>query len=119
MNLSPKLATELAQKGIESKHWYYVGKPDAKDAEIMDYAHQNDYIVLTCDLDFTAMLSVTQGQKPSLIQVRNHEAPMEELAKLIVSAMLQNAEHLEKGAIITLDPKQARIRLLPLSKMHE
>lgn len=114
MNLSPKLATMLIKKGIESKHWYYIGIPDAKDAEIMDYARREGYTVLTCDLDFTAMLSVTQGRKPSIIQIRNQGVQMEALAELIVSAILQNADELEKGAILTLDSKQARVRLLPL-----
>jgi len=117
MNLSPKLAEMLAQKGIESSHWYYIGASDAKDAEIMDYACREGYTVLTCDLDFTAMLSVTQGRKPSIVQIRNQGVPMEKLAELIVSAILQYVEELESGAILTLDSKQARMRLLPLFKI--
>jgi len=116
MNLSPKLVTMLTHKGIESEHWYYVGVSNAKDAEIMDYARKEGYVVLTCDLDFTAMLSATQGRKPSVILIRGQGVPMEELAGSIAAAMLQNADDLEKGAILTLDSKQARIRMLPLLK---
>jgi len=117
MNLSPRLATLLVQKGIESKHWYYVGAPNAKDSEIMAYAHLEGYSVLTCDLDFSAMLSATQGRKPSIIQIRNQGIPMDDLATLIFSAILQNADELERDAILTLDSKQSRIRLLPLFKI--
>ncbi|MCL2378517.1 MAG: DUF5615 family PIN-like protein [Defluviitaleaceae bacterium] len=117
MNLSPMLATLLNHKGIESKHWYYVGIPNAKDAEIMDYARREGYAVLTCDLGFSAMLSATQGRKPSIVQIRNQGMSVKELAELIVSAIFQNADELEKGAILTVDSKQARVRLLPLFKI--
>ena len=58
MNLPPKLTDILSAKGIDSEHWYKIGAPDAKDAEIMTHAIENDYILLTCDLDFSTMLSV-------------------------------------------------------------
>jgi len=114
MNLPPKLATALSQKGIQAEHWYGIGAPGASDMEIMDYARIGNYIVLTCDLDFTAMLSITQGRKPSLIQVRSHGLSIDKLADLLVSAIMQNEDSLKIGAILTIDPKRARVRLLPL-----
>jgi len=52
MNLPPKLARFLTEKGIESVHWFSIGAPDASDKEIMAYARNNGYIVMSCDLDF-------------------------------------------------------------------
>ena len=42
MNLSPKLAKILDDMDIESVHWYNIGAPDAKDAEILKYAIENN-----------------------------------------------------------------------------
>ena len=114
MNLSPKLAGILVNKGIEASHWYYVGAPDATDTEIMLYARNNNFIVLTCDLDFSAILSVTHGQKPSVIQLRLQSVDLESISELVRIAILQNAAELEKGAVLSIDTKKARLRLLPL-----
>ncbi len=44
---------------------------DAADIEIMTYAAKYDYVVLTHDLDFSAILAATQGAKPSVVQIRS------------------------------------------------
>jgi len=114
MNLSPILANMLTAMGIESVHWYGIGAPDAKDTEIMEYAKKHDYVVLTCDLDFSAILSATHGQKPSVVQMRTHGFPVEKVAELAGNSILQCSAELKKGAILTIDAKRARLRLLPL-----
>jgi len=114
MNIPPWVADSLTEKGIEAKHWFYVGAPDAKDTEIMAYARNNDYIVLTCDLDFSTILSVTRDSKPSVVQIRIQGFRNDETIQLIANAFLQNADELKKGAILTIDTKKVRTRLLPL-----
>jgi len=114
MNLSPKLVNMLTDIGIESVHWYEIGAPNAKDTEIMAYAKEHDYIVLTCDLDFSAILSATHGQKPSVVQMRTHGFSTDKVAELVGSSILQCSAELKKGAILTIDANRARLRLLPL-----
>ena len=36
----------------------------------MAYGRANNYIVLTHDLDFSAILAATHGEKPSVVQIR-------------------------------------------------
>src|SRR5207253_324838 len=60
MNLSPRWASFLAASRIESTHWSLVGAVTATDVEIMEYAREHGYIVLTHDLDFSAILAVTR-----------------------------------------------------------
>ena len=114
MNLSPILAKMLNDMGIESVHWYKIGTPDAKDTEIMAYAKEHDYIVLTCDLDFSAILSTTHGHKPSVVLMRSHGFSIEKAAEFISSSIIQCSAELKKGAILTIDANRARMRLLPL-----
>ena len=47
MNLPPALADLLTHKGIESEHWCRIGAPDAKDAEIILYAREQNYTIDT------------------------------------------------------------------------
>jgi len=114
MNLPPLLADTLTEMGIESEHWYRVGAPDAKDSEIMTYAIEHDYSVLSCDLDFSSILAATHGHKPSVVQIRIQGYQSEKLAELIFNALSMNTSELESGAILTIDLKKARLRLLPL-----
>jgi predicted nuclease of predicted toxin-antitoxin system len=114
MNLPPKLAKLLTDRQIPSVHWAQVGAPDASDHELVAYAQENDCIIATCDLDFSVILSITHGQKPSVVQVRLTGFRAEQMVDLLSNALQQNADALEQGAIMTIDLQKARVRLLPL-----
>jgi len=62
MNLSPRWVKMLGDTGIEAVHWSTVGAANAPEAEIMAYAGANGYVVLTHDLDFSAILATTHGE---------------------------------------------------------
>ena len=70
MNLSPRWVALFRSAGIEANHWSAVGARDAPDTAIMAYAANNDWIVLTSDLDFSSILAATRGGKPSVVQIR-------------------------------------------------
>lgn len=55
MNLSPRWRDTLVQAGFEATHWSAVGRPDALDTIIMDNAAEHGLVVLTSDLDFSAI----------------------------------------------------------------
>ena len=114
MNIPLKYAALLEKRGIEAIRWSDVGAPVAADEEIMAYARDNDFIVLTCDLDFSAILSATREMKPSVAQIRASVLHAEQAVDLVAAALLENAEDLRKGAILSIDIKKARLRLLPL-----
>ena len=70
MNLSPRWVGVLTAAGFQAVHWSTLGAHNAPDPEIMAYASTNDYVVLTNDLDFSAILAATHGKKPSVVQIR-------------------------------------------------
>ena len=114
MNIPLKYAKLLKEKGFEVLRWSDVGEPKAPDNQIMAYAREHGFIVVTYDLDFSAMLSATHDLKPSVVQIRATLPKATELVELVVSAMLQNEENLKRGAILTIDLRKARFRILPL-----
>ena len=59
MNLSPRWVTALAVAGISSLHWASVGTLNAPDPEIMAYARERGWVILTQDLDFGTILATT------------------------------------------------------------
>jgi predicted nuclease of predicted toxin-antitoxin system len=114
MNLSPRWLDLLTGAGLEAVHWSALGAGNAPDLEIMAYAKTNDYVVLTHDLDFGAILAATQGEKPSVVQIRSEQLNPDVIGKEVVMAMRQMAMELADGALVTVDPERTRVRVLPL-----
>lgn len=114
MNLSPRWVGVLAGAGIEAAHWSTLGAKNAPDAEIMADASANDYVVLTHDLDFGAILATTHGEKPSVVQIRAEDVSPDVIGKQVIVALRQMASELEEGALLTVDPNRTRMRVLPL-----
>ncbi|HYP68928.1 MAG TPA: DUF5615 family PIN-like protein [Thiobacillaceae bacterium] len=116
MNLSPRWIEMLAGEGIEAAHWSKFGANNAPDSEIMAYAKSNNYVVLTYDLDFSAILAATHGEKPSVVQIRADDASPDVIGKQVVTALRQMSSELEEGALVTVDPNRTRVRVLPFRR---
>ncbi len=114
MNLSPHWVGLLAEAGVEATHWSALGAMNAPDSEIMAFAKAHDYVVLTHDLDFGSILAATQGEKPSVVQIRAEDVSPDVIGIQVVAALQQMALELEEGALITVDPNRTRLRVLPL-----
>ena len=80
----------------------------------MAYASEHGYAVLTHDLDFSAILAVTHGSKPSVVQIRAENLTPEMIGAWVVAALRSVQAELEAGALVTIEPARTRLRLLPL-----
>ena len=114
MNLSPAWVEFLERCGVESTHWSALGKRDAPDCEILEFAAIHGFVVLTYDLDFGAMLAQRKTVRPSVVQIRSQEVLPSEIGATIVRAIIASQSQLEAGALVTVDPQKNRIRLLPI-----
>ena len=114
MNLSPRWVGLFTGAGIQAVHWSTIGRCNAQDSEIMAYATTNDYVVLTHDLDFGAILAATHGEKPSVVQIRAEDVSPDVIGLQVIAALRQMESDLEEGALLTVDPNRTRLRLLPL-----
>ena len=114
MNLSPRLAALLAEAGFPATHWSEIGPVGAADPAIMAYAKTHDLIVLTHDLDYSAILAATNADKPSVVQIRAADLMPELLAPPIIIGLARCRQALAEGALLTIDPARMRLRLLPL-----
>jgi predicted nuclease of predicted toxin-antitoxin system len=116
MNLSPRWVEIFKSHNIEAVHWSSIGKADASDIEIIAYAKTNNYAIFTHDLDFSAILAITQNDKPSVIQIRTGDISPVVSAESVINAMLAAVDDIEKGALLTIDLNKTRLRILPLGK---
>ena len=114
MNMSPLWVDVLGADGHEAVHWSTCGDPGAADDEIMSYARRGNYVVLTHDLDFSAILATSKARKPSVIQFRSSDLRPYLFRDVLIRTLRLAATELEQGVLITLDPKRLRMHLLPI-----
>ena len=84
----------------------------------MAYARTDDWIVITHDLDFGAILAATHGEKPSVVQIRADDISPDVIGLQVVAALRQMADELEAGALLTVDSNRTRLRVLPLKQKN-
>jgi predicted nuclease of predicted toxin-antitoxin system len=115
MNLSPDWVNFLATAGHEATHWSKIGSGSATDTELMAWAAENGFVVLTADLDFGAILAATKGRRPSVVQVRNDVLAPSVIGGIVTLALRQASQELSEGALVSIDASRARLRVLPLN----
>lgn len=114
MNLSAEWVGELARHGWSAVHWSAVGDPRADDTVVMGWARANGYVVFTHDLDFGTMLALTHATGPSVLQVRGQNVLPEDIGPLVIAALRQHDAALAAGALVVVEAKKSRVRVLPL-----
>ena len=114
MNLPRSWVGFLNNAGHDAVHWASVGDPRAEDVEIMEYARSEARVVFTHDLDFGMLLALTRGAGPSVLQVRTQNVFPEAIGRIVLNALRSHEEALASGALVTVDERAARLRLLPI-----
>ncbi|MBI4774133.1 MAG: DUF5615 family PIN-like protein [Deltaproteobacteria bacterium] len=116
MNLSPQWVEVLKPEGHQCLHWSEIGPSNASDREILFWARSNGFVVFTHDLDFGAILAATKADSPSVLQLRAQDISPKRIGATVISAFQQLGEVLDRGALVSIDTKGARARILPLSR---
>ncbi|HRV96535.1 MAG TPA: DUF5615 family PIN-like protein [Anaerolineae bacterium] len=81
-NLSPRLVRRLSDLYPNSEHVGNVGLDRAFDKEVWEYAHKNDYLIVTKDVDFSE-LSVLLGFPPKVIWIRRGNCSTKEIEMIL------------------------------------
>ena len=115
MNLSPRWVEEFHGAGWTCRHWKDVGLLTACDREIMSFAREQGFIVVTHDLDFSAILAATQALGPSVVQIRAANLDPCVLGAHVIRAVSQQAVALQTGALLAVRADSSRVRILPLT----
>jgi predicted nuclease of predicted toxin-antitoxin system len=114
MNLSPGWIDRLARHGFEAVHWSTIGAATAPDFEIITWADEHDFVLITNDLDFSAILAASAGASPSVVQIRTQDLLSDEAVSTVVTALEAHREDIERGALLSIDESGRRVRMLPL-----
>jgi predicted nuclease of predicted toxin-antitoxin system len=114
MNLSPEWVSFFERESWNAVHWSVVGSMSAPDRDILEWAASRGAVIFTHDLDFGTLLALKSARVPSVVQLRGQETSPARVGQLVVTALKQLKEDLERGALVTIDATRIRARILPL-----
>ena len=114
MALSPKTVKFLQNLGYEAVRVNELGMARSMDRDILEYAAENDMVVVTADLDFGDILVHTGYKKPSVIIFRLKDPSPEHVNSLLQSNLPSIEYSLDKGSIVIIEDYRIRSRELPV-----
>ena len=116
----PRSSAEmLRNKGWDIQHTGEIGMSRATDRQILDYARDEQRIVITLDSDFHAILAVKNLDSPSVVRIRQEGLRGAELAELVEKIWARIGQQLENGAMATITENAMRIRKIPLNESDQ
>ena len=119
MNLSPSWFERLARHRFEAVHWSTIGAATAPDFEILKWATEHHFVVITNDLDFSAILSAGAVDGPSVVQIRSQDLLSDVVVSIVAKALDAHREDIERGALLSIDEAGTRVRVLPLRRSQD
>lgn len=113
-NLTPFWVEFLQSADIEAVHWWSIGRGNAPDAELLDWAVERDAVILTGDGDFSRILALRRLNRPSVIYLRTSERNPMGPGDQVIAAYNAIAALAKSGMIVTIDDRGSRLRALPI-----
>ncbi len=114
MNISPLTVKQLKKSGWNVVRISDVMDRGSKDIDVLLYAQKQNKVVITQDLDFSAILAIRGYAKPSLINLRLENPRPDLVSSRIFEVVSTMERELEEGAVVTIDETSARYRNLPI-----
>lgn len=100
MNISPKTVEVLIKKGWDIIRVSEVLPVNTTDCEILNYARNEHRVLVTQDLDFSALVALSGFEKPSLITLRLSSSDPESVTQRLLGLIPQFKEILRQGYAI-------------------
>jgi predicted nuclease of predicted toxin-antitoxin system len=114
MNLSPRIVIDLSQQGWDILRVSQVLPMDTEDSEILEFARQENRVIITQDLDFSSLLALGGYEKPSLITFRLSVPEPETITRKLLELLPHIEDRLAEGCAVTIDDRKVRVRRLPI-----
>jgi predicted nuclease of predicted toxin-antitoxin system len=112
--ISPVTVSFLKKHGYKAEHTEDLKMFAAKDSEILDYTAKKDMILITQDLDFSALLALSGSSHPGVITLRLKFPSPENVNSSLKKLLDSRTEEQIKGYLIILEETKIRFRRLPI-----
>lgn len=118
MALSPAWAEFFKNAGWESVHCSEIEPHMVKDSELISWARQNSYVLITHDLDFGAALSLAGTAGPSIFQVSASDLMPLTIGPSVVRTLRELETLLEQGALVLIDMDLGKAKVFRITHEH-
>lgn len=93
-----------------------MGLARADDSELLEAARRSQEVLLTHDLDFGRLLAFSGASTLSVLLFRGTRTDTETLFRRLRGSWDDWFAAVEEGALVVLEGKSVRIRILPMSR---
>jgi predicted nuclease of predicted toxin-antitoxin system len=113
-NIPPSLCPLWQEINWNASHANNLGLGGKSDVSIVEFAIQNEFVIITHDLDYSRIVSLSGKDKPSVLSFRLEKVSLNLLFELINLNKIQLEHYLQKGALVSIDETGFRFRILPV-----
>jgi len=114
MNISPLTVAALAAEGVDIIRVSSVLPANASDSDILDLARRQERVVITQDMDFSALLVLGGHDRPSVVTLRLLDTAPDVVTQRLRQVLPYVEPVLRRGCAVTADDSNVRIRQLPI-----
>lgn len=114
LNVSPDTVQRLRTEGWQALRVNEVLPANASDVVILELAQREGYVVVTQDLDFSALVAIRGWTQPSLITLRLSDSSPGVVTQRLLEVLPILEEELGRGLAATVADDSVRVRRLPI-----
>ena len=115
IHISPLTVKALQNNGYDIVRITDKLPATASDKEIIRLVHQENAVIITQDLDFSAIIAQSGLNGPSVVSLRVADAKPDIITRILMTVLPLIEADLIGGAIISIDEKEYRIKKLPVT----
>jgi predicted nuclease of predicted toxin-antitoxin system len=116
IGVSRHVVTWLREQGQDATHLRDEGLQTLENGAIFTKSFRESRIILTWDLDFTEIVALSKTGNVSAVVFRLMNTRSDHVIERLARVLLESAQDLEEGAIISVEEGRHRVRLLPLGR---
>jgi len=116
VHISPLTVSDLRQAGYDIIRVTDFLPATASDEEIVSLAIDEEAVIITQDLDFSALVAQSPLAKPSVLSLRLNNAKPHIVSGILKQLLPRIETELAAGVIVSVDESHFRIRKLPVTQ---
>ncbi len=114
MGVSTQVVDWLRSQGYDATHLREQGLQRLPNGHIFEKAIEEERVILTFDLDFCEIASLTKGLKASVVVFRLHNTRTNHVIERLHNVLRGSAKSIVQGAVISVEDARYRIRRYPI-----
>lgn len=115
VHISPRTVEKLLSLGHDVVRVGEMLSASSTDDEIVEEAVRDQRVILTQDLDFSAIVALSGRAAPSVLSLRLSSSRVENVNRSLERALPMIEADLDAGAIVTVEDARVRVRALPVA----